>query len=160
ADLLVDSPPARIAEVRLHRDARHVLDAGRDDEVELARPDGRRSIERGLQRRAALTVDRRRAHRLRPARDEDDAATDVESLLADLRHAPHLHVFDGARVELRAPDEAVQNLCRELVSPDVRKRAVPAPDRRPNRIDYVCLSHAPSIESAVPGTSTAPNPSH
>ena len=50
------------AEVRAHRDAGHVLDAGRDDEVELARLDRRRRVEGRLHRRPALPVDGRAAH--------------------------------------------------------------------------------------------------
>ena len=138
ADLLVDGAPARVAEVRAHRHARHVLDARGDDEVEVARLDRRRAVERRLQRGAALAVDRRRADRLGPAGDEDRAAPDVERLLADLGHAAHLHVLDLAGVEVDAADEAVQHLRGELVGADLCERAVPPPDRRADGIDDIC----------------------
>ena len=120
ADLLVDRAPAGLAEVRAHRNARHVLDAGGDDEIEVAGLHGRGAVERRLQRRAALPVDRRRAHRLRPARDENRAAPDVQRLLADLRHAAHLHVLDLSGIDVHAADQAVQHLRRQLVGSDAR----------------------------------------
>ena len=89
-----------LAEVGAHRHARHVLDPGRDDEVEMAGLDRGGSVHRRLHRRAALAVDRGRADRLRPARDQRGDAADVQRLLADLRHAAHLDVLDRARLEI------------------------------------------------------------
>ena len=89
-----------VAAVRAHRHAGHHLDAGRDDDVELARPDRGGRVEVRLHRRAALAVDGRAADRLRPAGDQRDHPADVPALLADLRHAAHLHVLDLRRVEV------------------------------------------------------------
>ena len=137
ADLLVDRTPAGIAEVRAHGNAGHVLDAGSDDEVEVAGLDCRGAVEGGLERGAALPVHGRGAHGLGPAGDENCAPPDVQRLLADLGHAAHLHVLDLARVDIDAPDEAVQDLRRELVRADLGQRAVPPPDRRANGVDDV-----------------------
>ena len=99
-----------IAAVRAHRDARHHLDARRDDDVELAGPDRRGGVEVRLHRRAALAVDGRPADGLRPAGDQRRHAADVPALLADLRDAAHLDVLDLGRIEIVARDEAVQHL--------------------------------------------------
>ncbi len=56
-------------------------------------------------------------------------APDVQSLLADLGHATHLHVLDITGVEIDATDESVQDLRRELIRTDLGERAVPSPDR-------------------------------
>ena len=141
ADLLVDRAPAEVAEVRPHRHARHVLDARRDDDVEVAGLDRRRAVERGLQRRSALAVDRRGADRLRPAGDEHRLPADVQRLLADLGHAAHLHVLDLAGLDVEPVDEAVQDLRRELVGADLGERAAAPPDRGANRIDDERVTH-------------------
>ena len=115
-DALRDDLPAleqlvrEVAAVRAHRDARHHLDARRDDDVELARPDRGGRVEVRLHRRAALPVDGRAAHRLGPAGDERRHAADVPALLADLRHAAHLHVLDLRGIEVVPRDERVQHL--------------------------------------------------
>ena len=116
-----------IAAVRAHRDARHHLDARRDDDVELTRPDRRGRVEVRLHRRAALAVDRRPADRLRPAGDERNHPADVPALLADLGHAAR-----AGRPRPR-PDRASARSTRpfstcagELVAADRRQRAVPA----------------------------------
>ncbi len=124
-----------VAAVRAHRDARHHLDAGRDDDVELPGPDRRGRVEVRLHRRAALAVDRCPADGLRPAGDHRRHPADVPALLADLRHAPHLHVLDLGRVEVVAGDEAVQHLRRELVAARARKRPVPPADRAADGVD-------------------------
>jgi hypothetical protein len=92
-----------------------VLDAGRDHEVEVTRPDRRGGVERRLERRPALPVDRRGAHRLRPPGDEHCTPTHVQRLLADLRDAAHLHVLDLTGIDVDSCDEPVQDLRRELV---------------------------------------------
>src|SRR5215217_1682172 len=118
-----------VAAVRAHRDARHHLDAGGDDDVELAGPDRGRGVEVRLQRRAALPVDRRRRHLDRPAGGHRRHAADVPALLADLGDASHLHVLDLARVQVGARDQPVQHLRRELVAANRRQRPVLPPDR-------------------------------
>jgi hypothetical protein len=50
----------------------------------MAGLDRRRGVHRRLHRRAALPVDGRGAHRLRPPGDQRGDAADVERLLADL----------------------------------------------------------------------------
>ena len=140
-DPLRDDLPAleqlvrEVAAVRAHRHARHHLDAGRDDDVELAGPDRGGRIEVRLHRGAALAVDGRPTDRLGPAGDHRRHPADVPALLADLRHAAHLHVLDLGRIEVVAGDEAVQHLSRELVAARPRKGAVPPPDRAANGVD-------------------------
>ena len=126
-DSLRDDLPAfvqlvrQVAAVRPHRDARHHLDPGRDDDVELPGPDRRGRVEVRLHRRAALAVDGGPADGLGPAGDHRRHPPDVPALLADLRHAAHLHVLDLGRVEVVAGDEAVQHLRRELVAARSRR---------------------------------------
>ncbi len=96
-----------------------MLDAGRDDEVEVTCLDRGGAVERRLQRGAALTIHGRRAHGLRPAGDEYRSPPDVQGLLSDLRDAAHLHVLDLTRVEVDSTDQAVQDLRGELVGADV-----------------------------------------
>ena len=131
------APQPDVAEVRAHRHAGHVLDACRDDDVEVARLYRGCRIERRLQRGAALPVDGGCTDGLGPARDEDGAPPDVQRLLADLRDAAHLHVLDLARIEVDAADESVQNLCGELVGANLGKRSVPPPDRGADGVDDV-----------------------
>ena len=138
-----------VAAVRAHRHARHHLDARRDDDVELARPDRGGGVEVRLHRRAALAVDGRPADRLRPARDHRRHPADVPALLADLRHAAHLHVLDLGRIEVVARDEAVQHLRRELVAARAGERAVPPADRAANGVDDVGLAARHSSNVAV-----------
>ncbi len=130
-----------VAAVRPHRDTRHHLDAGRDDDVELARLDRRRSVEVALHRRAALAVDGRAADRVGPAGDERSHPADVPALLADLRHAAQLNVLDLPRIEVVPRDERVQDLPRELVAAQLRKRAVPPADRRADCVDDQRVGH-------------------
>jgi hypothetical protein len=118
-----------------HRDAGHHLRAGRDDQVELARPDRGRGVEVGLHGRTALAVDGGAADRLGPARDERNHPPDVPALLADLRDAPELHVLDVCRVDVVAPNEGVQDLAGELVAANRGQRPVPLSDRRTHGID-------------------------
>ena len=106
-----------VAAARAHRHARHRLDPGRDDEVELARPDGGRRVEVALHRRAALPIDRRARHRLRPARHERRHPADVPALLAYLRDAAHLDVLDLGRIDVASLHEGVEDLPGELVGP-------------------------------------------
>ena len=140
-DPLRDDLPAleqlvrEVAAVRPHRHARHHLDAGRDDEVELARPDRGRRVEVRLHRRAALAVDGRPGHRLRPAGDHRHHPADVPALLADLRHAADLDVLDLARIDVVPREEPVQDLSRELVAANRGQRAVPLADRRANGVE-------------------------
>ena len=124
-----------IASARPHRHARHRLDPGRDDEVELARGNRRRGVEVALHRGAALAVDSRPAHRLRPACDERRHPADVPPLLADLRDAAHLHILDLGRVEVVPRNEAVQHLAGELVGANLGERPVSLADRGANRVD-------------------------
>ena len=114
-----------------------MLDTGSDHEVEVARLHRRGGVERRLERGAALAVDGRRAHGLRPAGHENGPAADVQGLLAHLCHAAHLHVLDLAGVDVDAADEAVQDLRRELVRADLGERAVPPPDRRADGVDDI-----------------------
>jgi hypothetical protein len=139
----------QVAAVRAHRDARHHLDARRDDDVELLGPDGGRGVEVRLHRGAALAVDGRAAHRLRPAGDEGRHAADVPALLADLRDAAHLDVLDLGRVEVVALDEAVQDLGGELVAADLRERAVPLADRAADGVDDQRVTHRPQRTAAI-----------
>ena len=137
-----------VAAVRAHRDARHHLDPGRDDDVELAGPDRGGGVEVRLHRGAALAVDRRAADRLRPAGHHRRHPADVPALLADLGHAAHLDVLDLGRVEVVPRDEAVQHLRRELVAAGARERAVPPPDRAAHGVDDQRVrGHARSIDS-------------
>jgi hypothetical protein len=124
-----------VAAARAHRHARHRLDSGRDDEVELARPDRGRCVEVALHRRAALPVDGRAGHRVRPARDQRRHPADVPALLADLRDAAHLHVLDLRRIEPVPLHERVQHLSGELVRAERGERAVPPADRRADGVD-------------------------
>ena len=126
------------AVVRAHRDARHHLDAARDDEVELSRPDRRGGVEVRLHRRAALAVDGRAATETGQPGGERDVAADVPRLLVDLRHAAPLHVLDLGGIDAVPLDERVHDLGRELVAADVRQRAVLLPDRAANGIDDDC----------------------
>ncbi len=125
--------------VRPHRDAGHHLDPGRHDQVELSRHHRRGAVEVRLHRRPTLAVDRRAADLDRPSRGEHRHPADVPPLLADLRHAPHLHVLDLGRIEVDTADEPVQDLRRKVVSAQHRQRPVPAPDRRANSIDDVAV---------------------
>src|SRR4051794_38319524 len=127
--------PRHRAVVRAHRDARHHLDAARDDEVELPRPHRRGRAEVRLHRRAALAVGRRAAHGLGPAGGERRVARDVPRLLVDLRHAAELDVLDPGRVDVVAADQPVQHLRREVVGADRRERPVAPPDRAAHRVD-------------------------
>ena len=122
-----------------HRDARHHLDATRDDEIELTRPDRRRRVEVRLHRRPALAVDGRAAHGDRPACRQRDVAADVPGLLVDLGDAPPLDVLDLARVDAVTREEAVDDLRGEIVAADVRERAVPLADRAPDGVDDECV---------------------
>src|SRR5262249_761024 len=121
--------------VRPHRDARHHLDAARDDEAELARPDGGGRVEVRLHRGAALAIDRRPGHRNRPAGRERDVAADVPRLLVDLRDAPPLHILDLGRIDAVPTHERIDDLRRELVATDVRERAVLLPDGATDGVD-------------------------
>src|SRR5207302_10233296 len=67
-----------------HRDACHVFNTRRDDQIHRARHPGLRGEVSGLLRRTALTVDGRRRHVIRQARCEPAVAADVDRLLADL----------------------------------------------------------------------------
>jgi hypothetical protein len=140
-DPLRDDLPAveqlvgEIAAPGAHRDARHHLDTGRDDELELAGPHRGGGAEVRLHRGAALAVDRRPGDRLRPARDERDHAPEVPALLADLGDAAELDVLDLTRVEIVAGDQSVQHLGGELVAADRRQRAVLLADRRAHCVD-------------------------
>ncbi len=87
-----------IAPVRSHRNARHHLYSRGDHEVELSGRDRGCRAEVGLHGRAALTVDRRSAHRFGPAGDEGHHPSQVPALLADLRHAAELDVLDLRRI--------------------------------------------------------------
>src|SRR5918992_1086996 len=107
----------------------------------MAGLDRRRAVESRLQRRAALAIDRRRAHGLRPARDEHRLAPHVEGLLPDLRHAAHLDVLDLGRLDIESTDEPVQNLSRQFVRANLRERAAATPDRRANGVDDEGVSH-------------------
>ena len=101
---------------------------GRDDDVEVPGLDRGGGVERGLHRRAALAVDgrrgapsrasRRRAPRSRPT---------LRRLLADLRHAPHLHVLDLRGIEA---DRATRPLSTSAARSSARTVAS-VPLRRP-----------------------------
>ena len=117
-----------------------MLDAGCDDDVEVPRLDRRRGVERRLKRRAALSVDGRSTDGLGPPGDENGSASDVQGLLADLRHTPHLDVFDRTGLELQPTRKPVQNLRRELVRTDAGEGSTSPPDRRSNRIHDVRVS--------------------
>ena len=135
-----------VTAVRPHRHARHHLDARRDDHVELARPDRRGRVEVRLHRGAALAVDGRAAHGVGPAGDERGHPRDVPALLADLRHAAHLHVLDLGGVEVVPGEEAVHHLRDELVATDRAERAVPLPDRAADGVDDEGLSHRSRLQ--------------
>ena len=124
----------------------------RDDEVELARPDRGRRVEVRLHRRAALAVDGRPGHRLRPAGDHRHHPADVPALLADLGHAAELDVLDLARIDILAREQAVQHLSGELVAADRGQRPVLLADRRPNRVDDQCVDarHHHRVEAPGP----------
>ena len=126
-----------VAAVRPHRDARHHLHAGGDDDVELSCGDRGRGVQVRLHRRAALTVDGRPRDVDRPAGGQHGHPADVPALFADLRHAAHLHVVDPARVEADPLDEPVQHLRREGVAAQRCERSVPASDRRAHGVDDV-----------------------
>ena len=149
-DALRDDLPAfyqlvrEVAAVRAHRDAGHHLRAGRDDQVELAGPDGGGGVEVRLHRRAALAIDGGPAHRLGPAGDERHHPADVPALLPDLCDAAELHVLDLCRVDVVATDERVQDLPGELVPADGGQLSVALADRRAHRVDDQRLG--------VPGT--------
>ena len=79
---------------------------------------------RGLLRRPALPVDRRRRHRLGEAGGEHRVAADVRGLLADLHDAAHDHVLDQLGIELVALDERLQRLGGEIDGVPVAQLAV------------------------------------
>jgi hypothetical protein len=135
-----------------------VLDACGHDEVEVPRLNRGGAVEGGLHRRSALAVDGCRAHRLRPACDEDCASPDVERLLADLRDTTHLDVLDLAGIDVGPREEAVQDLCCQLVRADLGQGATAPADRRPDRIDDVRVSHAPDGTTRRPLTTLPPWP--
>ena len=138
-----------IAAVRPHRHARHHLDTGRDDDVELVGPDRRGRIEVALHRGAALPVDARATDRLRPAGDERHHPADVPALLADLRDAAELDVLDLTRIEVLPFDERVEHLPRELIATDRRERPIPPADRRAHSVDDVRVRHRRQHRSGV-----------
>ena len=144
-DLLVQPGKALDTEVRPHRHARHRLDARRDDDVEMAGLDRGGGVEGRLHRRAALPIDGRRRDGLGPSGDERGDPRDVEGLLADLRHAPHLDVLDLGRIEPDPADEAVQRIGREIVRANAGERSVAAADRRSDGVDDECLGHAATL---------------
>src|SRR5919204_395645 len=96
----VEERVRQVAAVRPHRDARHHLDPGRDDEVELPRPHRRGGVHVRLHRRSALAVDGRTAHGLGPPGDEGNHPAEVPALLTDLRDTAELDVLDLPRLEL------------------------------------------------------------
>src|SRR6185312_353018 len=99
-----------------HRDAGHHLDAGRDHEIELPRPDRGRRVEVGLHGRAALSIDGRSRHGLRPAGNQGDHPSQVPALLPDLRDTAELDVLDLTRIQIVARYEvAAANEKRLLV---------------------------------------------
>src|SRR5881396_4392013 len=69
-------------------DARHYLDAARDDDVVLARHDLHRGEVERLQAGRAHPVHARARHRLRKSGDQRREAGDVQALLIDLGDAP------------------------------------------------------------------------
>ena len=75
-------------------------------------------------------------------------ATDVERLLADLRHAPHLHVLDLGGIEPDPADEAVEHVRGEIVGAHGGEGAVAAADRGANGVDDECVGHRRSVSAA------------
>ena len=125
----------QVAAAGAHRDTRHHLHPRGDDEVELAGPDRGRRVEVRLHGRAALAVDGRATHALRPPRHERDHPSDVPALLTDLRDAAKLHVLDLGGIEILPLDECVEDLAGELVTANRGQRAVSLPDRRADGVD-------------------------
>src|SRR5690606_41865664 len=63
---------------------------------------------------------------------------------SNLRHAPNHHVFDGIRVDRRAPNELAQRLREQLLRMNPAERplaSLAAPAGRTHRVDDVCGSH-------------------
>ena len=86
----------------------------------------------GLLGGAALPVDRRARHRLRPAGGEHRVAADVERLLADLADAAPEHVVDHGRVEPGALDQGVEHGGGEVDGWTPDNPPPRLPDRRPD----------------------------
>ena len=133
-----------------------MLDARSDDDVQVTCADRGRAVERSLQGRAALAVDRAGSHGLGPAGDEQGDAADVERLLADLRHAAHLHVLHLARVDVDPLHETVQRSRREIVRADVGQRPVPLADRGANRLDDEGVAHEVTVPPHTGATIPTP----
>ena len=74
--------------------------------------------------------------------DERRDPPDVERLLADLRHAAHLHVLDLGRIEVVALDEGVHDLPGKLVGAERGECAVPPADRRADSVDDQRVFHS------------------
>ena len=109
---------------RAHRHEAHDLDTRGDDDVVRAGDHALRGEVGRLLRRAALPVDRRSGHGLRPARGEHGVAPDVGALRADLHDATHDHVVDDAGVDARALGQRLERLGREVDGMPTRETTV------------------------------------
>src|SRR5919204_74040 len=152
-----DLPPIeqrvrQVAPVRPHRHARHHLDAGGNDEVQLSRPNRRRRVHVRLHRRATLPVNGRAADGLGPSRDERDHSPEIPALLADLRDTAELDVLDLRRIEVVSRQQPIQDLGGHLVAADLGQRPVLLADRRSHGVDDVRSPHGTRV---VPMAATA-----
>ena len=129
--------------VGVDRDDRHVLDARRDHHVLRAREHGLRGEVQRLLGRPAGAVDRRPGHVLGEAGREPRGAPDDPRLRAQLAHAAHEDVVDGAGVDARALHEGRQRVRAEVGGVHVGERALARPDRRADGVDDVRLGQRP-----------------
>ena len=84
---------------------------------------------------AALTVDRRAGHVLRPAGREHGVASHVHRLLPDLHHAAEYDVVDGAGIDPGPVLERREHFGREIDRMPVLQLAIAFPDRGSHGID-------------------------
>ena len=122
---------AALGEVRIghrveahHRHPAHRFDTGADEHLaraELNLPGG--DVDRA-HRGAAETVDRHAADRQRQVGEQADKARDVEALLPFRKGASHDDVLDIGGVHAGPLDKAAHHLCREIIGPHPRQRAL------------------------------------
>ena len=126
-----------------HAHAAHVLHAGGDVGVALARHHGMGGDPDGLQRRRAVAVHRRAGHAVGQPRQEHEDPTDVERLLALRNAAAADQVLDRVGRDLGiALEQLVDHIGAEVVGADRGERALErAADGRAHGVDDHCVWH-------------------
>jgi hypothetical protein len=124
-----------------HRHPAHRLDPTGDHDVVVARDQAGRGEVHRLLGGAALTVDRRPGHALRPTCTEDRIAGDVEGLLADLGDTTPDHVIDDDRVDATSLCERAEHIGGQIGRVYRRQSSVALAHGGPDSLDDDRITH-------------------